>query len=356
MAPEELPPTGPLAPREPTEEQRGRLMALLEALEDLPRVLVLTHDNPDPDALAAAAGLGFLLERVAGVEPTLAFGGIVGRAENRALIQEMPVQFRRIETLEGAGKLPVALVDTQPRSGNNSLPAGRIASVILDHHPMRPETEVATFADVRPGYGASASMVVEYLRAAELEPERWLATSLFYGVQSETMDLGRDVSPADVDASLFLYPRSDPAAIARIRHARVPRGYLRSLHAALTRARRHGPVAVVPLGGMDYPDMVAEIADLFMHVEGVEWTVAVGRYGQELLLSLRTYDPRAHAGRLVRKVIGDRGSAGGHGGLAGGRINVRSLAEEEAAALRDELLRELLAELDAPSESSELLL
>lgn len=343
----EPPPAGPLEPQETTPDQRVRVAELLTAVEDSDRVLVLTHDNPDPDALASAAALGFLLQAAGGLETTLAFGGIIGRAENRALVQEMGVKFQRIDRFEEPAGTSIALVDTQPRTGNNSLPPGRIASIVIDHHPPRPETEAATFVDVRPEYGASCSILVEYLRAAELEPDRSLATALFYGVQSETMDLGREVSPADVDASVYLYPRSDPAAISRIRHASVPPGYLRSLHEALAQARRHGRVIVAPLGRMDYPDMVAEIADLFMHVEGVDWTVAIGRYGDQLLLSLRTYLPHAHAGSVVRKVIGDRGTAGGHGGLAGGQVNVRQLSEEETLELRDELLAELLAELDA---------
>lgn len=343
----EEPSAGPLEPQETTPDQRVRLAELLSAVEDADRVLVLTHDNPDPDALASAAALGFLLESAGGLETTLAFGGIIGRAENRALMQEMGVKFQRIERLEEVAGTSIALVDTQPRTGNHSLPPGRIASIVIDHHPPRPETEAATFVDVRPDYGASCSILVEYLRAAELEPDRGLATALFYGVQSETMDLGREVSPSDVDASLYLYPRSDPAAISRIRHASVPPGYLRSLYEALAQARRHGRVIVAPLGRMDYPDMVAEIADLFMHVEGVDWTVAIGRFGDQLLLSIRTYAPDAHAGSIVREVIGDRGMAGGHGSLAGAQVNVRQLSEEEAKRLRDEILGDLLAELGA---------
>lgn len=339
--------------RETTDDQRLRLARLLEAVEDAERVLVLTHDNPDPDALASAAGLAFLLERLAGLSSKVAFGGIIGRAENRALMGEMAVKFERMDLLEEPASTPIALVDTQPRSGNNSLPPGRIASIVIDHHPLRPETDAATFVDVRPDYGASCSIIVEYLRAAELEPEPWLATALFYGVQSETMDLGREVSPADIDASFYLYPRSDPAAISRIRHARVPPGYLRSLRDALSEARRYGSVIVVPLGRMDYPDMVAEIADLFMHVEGVECAVALGRYGDQLLLSVRTYDPDAHAGSLVREVIGERGSAGGHGGMAGARLDVRQMSEEEVVEAREALLGDLLAALGADGESPE---
>lgn len=340
--PAPLPETGPLEPEATTYDQAVRLAGLLDAVEDAERVLILTHDNPDPDALASAAALAFLLERAAEVTTLLAFGGIVGRAENRALIQELGRGFLPAGDVDEPTGTLVALVDTQPRTGNNSLPPGRIASVVVDHHPLRPETAVCTFADVRPEYGATSSIMVEYLRAADLEPDRPLATALFYGIQSETLDLGREASPADVSASVYLYPRSDPESISRIRHARVPASYFRAIHDALTEARRYGSVVVAPLGRLAYPDMVAEVADLFMQLEGVEWTVALGRFEDKLLLSLRTFDTSAHAGHLVRTVIGPRGTAGGHGSLAGGQVGLRSLSDEDADALRQEILDEIL--------------
>jgi nanoRNase/pAp phosphatase (c-di-AMP/oligoRNAs hydrolase) len=339
------------APPATPDATASRLARLLEALEEEERVLVLTHDNPDPDALASAAGLAFLLEQRASVSTTIAFGGIVGRAENRALMQELSVKFQRIESLDPAPGTAVALVDTQPRAGNNSLPAGRIASVVVDHHPARPDSTAATFSDIRPEYGASCSMLVEYLRAADLEPERRLATALFYGIQSETMDLGREASLADIEASTYLYPLSDPAAISRIRHARVPASYFRSMHDAYAVARRYGNVVVVPMRRLDYPDMVAEIADLFMQMVGIDWTISMGRFRDHLLLSMRTYDTQAHAGTLVREAIGERGSAGGHGTFAGGQVSIRALSDEEAEALGEEILADLLAALGADDES-----
>ncbi len=334
------------------EEARERLKALLAAVEGDERVVVLTHDNPDPDALASSAALALLIERAAGLPSRIAFGGIVGRAENRALIQELGVSFERIEELDIPASAAIALVDTQPRAGNNALPPGRIVSVVLDHHPPRPDTVAAQFADIRPEFGAGASMLVEYLRAAGIEPERPLATGLFYAIQSETQDLGREASSADVEASTYLYPRSDPAAISRIRHARVPASYFRTLHEALGVARLHGRVIAVPVGTLPYPDLVAEVADLLLQMHGIDWTIVAGRYRDRLLVSVRAHDPNAHAGMLVREAIGDRGSAGGHGTFAGGQVDVRGLREEDVAALRDGVLDDLLAAVGAdPAES-----
>lgn len=338
-------PEPPRTPGEPEPDHAVQLANLLAAVEDAENVVVLTHDNPDPDALASAAALARLLEETAGVTTTLVFGGIVGRAENRALIEELGLSFRRVGQADFGGAAPVALVDTQPRTGNNSLPKGRIANVVIDHHPLRPETGAATFVDVRPAYGASCSIMVEYMRAAGVEPPRSLATALFYGIQSETMDLGRDVSEADVQASVYLYPRSDPGAVSRIRHARVPAGYFQTLHEALDAACRFGGVICIPMGRLDYPDMVAELADLFMRVEGVEWTAASGRYHDDLLLSVRTYRPDAHAGRLVRRTVGERGTAGGHGMVAGAQVPIGNRSDDEVRELVGSVFADLRTEL-----------
>jgi len=347
VGPSATPDPPAITPLDQAADQAQRLAGLLETVEDGERVLILTHDNPDPDALASAAALSFLLEHTASVETTVALGGIVGRAENRALVQELGLEYQRIEQLDASRNTLIALVDTQPRAGNNSLPAGRIASVVIDHHPPRPETTAATFVDIRPDYGASCSMLVEYLRMADLEPTPELATALFYGIQSETMDLGREACESDVEASVFLYPRSDPAAIARIRHARVPASYFRSMHEALAVARRYDNVVTIPLNTLAYPDMVAEMADVFMQMAGVDWTIALGRYRDQLLFSVRTYKSDAHAGSLAQLAVGDRGSAGGHGSLAGGQVDIKRMSETEVAAVRDELLKALLAELGA---------
>ncbi|MFQ5745932.1 MAG: bifunctional oligoribonuclease/PAP phosphatase NrnA [Gemmatimonadota bacterium] len=331
----------------------SRVAELVGVLEGADRVIVLTHDNPDPDAIASAAGLAFLIEALADVPVSPAFGGIVGRAENRALLEELDAGFERPDSVDAAPGTLIALVDTQPRAGNNALPEGRIASVVVDHHPPRTELSATGFADVRPEIGACATIIVEYLRAAGLEPDRRLATSLFYGIQSETLDLGREVSEADIEASVYLYPRTDPAAISRIRHARVPPDFFRSIHDGLERAWRSDGVICIPAGRLPYPDMVAQLADLFMRVKGVDWVIASGRFHDDLLFSLRTYDVSAHAGELVQKVLAGRGPAGGHGTMAGARVDVRHLGDDDYEELVRSLFVDFCAALGVSEEPRE---
>lgn len=349
-APEDAPAEpGPQNPRRPTAEQTARLSDLLRAVEGTDRVYILTHDNPDPDGIASSAALAYLLERTAGKQTSVLFGGIVGRAENRALMDELGIEFSRVETTELDPSALVALVDTQPRTGNNSLPQGRIATIVIDHHPETPASQAAAFVDIRPEYGACCSMMTEYLRIAKLEPDRRLATALFYGIQTETMDLGREVSEADVSSSLFLYPRSDPAATSRIRHPSLPMALFHAIHYGLEYGWRREGLVCVPLGRLAYPDLGAQLADLFVRGEGVTWAAVAGRYGDQLLVSLRTFDPTAHAGELVREIVGERGSAGGHGTMAGASLDVRTLSEDEYDSLLGSLFNDFSAALGVGS-------
>jgi nanoRNase/pAp phosphatase (c-di-AMP/oligoRNAs hydrolase) len=259
--------------------------------------------------------------------------------------------FERIEGFEFRPGDAFALVDAQPGAGNNAVPEDARLAAVIDHHPEREVPRKAVYHDVRPSYGACATMIVELLRAGGLEPARPLATALFYGIQSETLDLGRETSEPDVEASVHLYPRIDSDALSRIRHARAPRALFRSLHDGLENAWYRGGVVYVPGGRLAYPDLVAQLADFVLRVQGVEWVVAVGRYGDDLLVSVRADEPRAHAGVWVREIVDGRGPAGGHGQMAGARVPVIGKTDEQVEELVEDLFErfsELAGVADEP--------
>src|SRR5438105_12493299 len=100
---------------------RDRLRKLLAVARAHHRALILTHDNPDPDAVASACGLAFLLSESAGISATAAYGGIIGRAENKALLRVLHLPIQPIARVETDRHDLVCLVDTQPEVGNYSL-------------------------------------------------------------------------------------------------------------------------------------------------------------------------------------------------------------------------------------------
>ncbi len=325
--------------------QRLKLERLIQYARGHKRALVLTHDNPDPDSIASAVALAHLLDRMAGVEAVVAYGGIVGRAENRALVRVLKLPVVPISRVVFEDHDLICMVDTQPEQGNHSLPARHFPDVVIDHHPERPETRLAPISDVGELVGATSTVVVEYFRASGLEMPPAIATALYYGIKADTRDLGRQTTPADVDAYLWLFPIVDKEALGEIEHPRLPLEYFRLYHTAIERAVVYDHAVVCDLEEIYAPDMVAEVAERFLFLEDVKWSLAFGEYEGQLYFSLRTSDRRMNAGRLIRDVIEEKGgSAGGHGSMAGARVPLRGLGPPARARFEQELVQRFLKE------------
>jgi nanoRNase/pAp phosphatase (c-di-AMP/oligoRNAs hydrolase) len=325
----------------------GELERLFNAMDKVATVLILPHNDPDPDAIASAVALRHLLMETLNVESTIAYGGIVGRAENRALLRYLGQPLRPLADADLAAKVPVALVDTQPGAGNNALPAGSDVALVIDHHTWRELTSLATYADVRPETGATSTILSEYLQEAGLEPQPSLATALFYGIKTDTMGLSRGAGPADAAAYFYLQPRIDVKALVEIEYAQVPASYFKSFDAALLAARVYDGVVFAYVGVMAYPDMTAEMARLLLRLEQSRWIICLGVYQNILILSVRTQSPVGRSEELVQAIVGDEGTAGGHGPSAGGQIPLKGRDPEQVV---DELRERVLRVLRVPPE------
>lgn len=342
----------------PSDGVQQRVEDLLAAVAGGSRALICTHDNPDPDSIASAFALGRLLEVRAGIPFTLTYGGVLGRAENRAMVRLLKVPLVPITRVDLEEFDVVGLVDTQPEVGNHSLPAEHCVGkrvICIDHHPARLLSKNAAFCDVGGDYGATSTALTAYLDAARVVPEPSLATALFYGIKSDTRDLGREVSAADVWAYSHLASLTDMSLVSAIEHPRLPRAYFAVLMRAIHRAQITDNVVDVDLGEVYIPDMVPETADRLVQAEGVRWSIVVGEHDGNIYCSIRVNDRRFSAGKLVRELIKQypEGSAGGHGSMAGMRIPLPSRAQPRASRTRARrtLLKKLKQELGLPSDA-----
>jgi nanoRNase/pAp phosphatase (c-di-AMP/oligoRNAs hydrolase) len=332
---------------QPTSQEPGRRLELLgSAVRDASRVLILPHNNPDPDAIASAVALRYLLAQQFGIASKVLYKGVIGRAENRALIRYLGRPLARLVSNEQLGSSALMLVDTQPTFGNSAVDQTTPIEGVIDHHPPDvARTVVAPFIDIRPDVGATATLLTEYLQTAGITPPRQVATALFYGIKTDTLGLMRGVSEADIAAYLYLQPHVDVPALIEIEHAQVPVDYFQQLNQTVRAARVYQHAVIAQLGVMAYPDLVGEMADLLLRLDGMSWSFCMGQYNDALILSVRTRDRQGGAGRLARAIIGANGSAGGHGMLAGGHIKIDG---QDPATLERELEQRILQALDMP--------
>jgi nanoRNase/pAp phosphatase (c-di-AMP/oligoRNAs hydrolase) len=309
------------------------------------KVLIVAHDNPDPDSLAAAMALKHLLLKINGQDATITYGGVIGRGENRAMAHELEINAVHFDTIELSQFQVVCMVDTQPGTGNNSFPADQSVHLVIDHHPVRDICSTCRWVDVRENYGASATILLEYLLAHDVSFGTKLATILFYAIKSETQDLGRDWVKADREAYLYLLPLANNRILYKVTHPKVPREYFFSYNRAIENSRLYDDVLVFNLYTIDNPDIVAEMAEFLLRMEGVEVVLGMGRYQDDEILSLRSSLPEINAGETIRGVLNGLGTAGGHHTTAGGQIRPMTGNDAVLKELELSLSKRLLEQL-----------
>ena len=326
------------------------LDALHAALAGATQVLILPHTNPDPDAIASAVALRALLVQQFNLAVHVGYRGVIGRAENRALVRYLGHPLRQVRLQDIQTAAAVVLVDTQPGAGNCAATPTAAVRAVIDHHPARGDTPRDAFVDLRPTTGATATIVTEYLQATGFPLARPLATALFYGIKSDTLGLIRDTSAADIAAYLYLQPQIDPAALMAIEQAPVPVGYFRQLNAAIQAAHIYEDVVIVNLGRLMYPDLAAELADWLLRLEGMQWSLCLGVYERMVVFSLRTRQVQGGAGQVAQAAVEGTGSAGGHGMVAGGQVPVRA---GQAAVIIAAITERVLGRLGKSAASAE---
>lgn len=317
---------------------------LFELLAGKQRLLVLTHTNPDPDSLASGLGLRYLVKERFGMDSAFALNGRIMRAENKEMVRCLDIDLTPMEDLRISNYDCLAVVDTQPGFGHTILPEGREIDIVIDHH-VGPEEGYArqpTFVDVRTDIGATSSLVTHYLREAGLTPTQRVATALYYGIKTDTADLSRNVSQLDEDAYAYLGPMLDRSWLASISCPALPPAYFCALRQALNNVRVYENVVLCSLGKIQSPEMVAEVADLLLRIQGKDVVFCGGEVGDTYFVSVRTELGGVDAYSLIRDALGGEGSFGGHGSVAGGSVRLPDETERTLKRLERRLERNIL--------------
>jgi nanoRNase/pAp phosphatase (c-di-AMP/oligoRNAs hydrolase) len=272
---------------------------------------------------------------------------MIGRAENAAMTRLLKIETKPASDVSIRDFSVVALVDTQPGTGNNALPRGIVPEIVIDHHvPIYSRTLKAPLHDVRTDYGSTSSILTEYIVDADLNPiDRKVATALLYGIKADTRDLGRETTPKDMEAYLNLFPHVFFKILSRIEHPKVSRCYFKTFEMTINRAVIDRDVVISDLGSIRKPDSLAEMADFLIRIEGVQWALCIGEFRGSIYFSFRTTKRQGNAGLIARKMVLGTGSGGGHNMTAAGKVDLEPQGEGNGRTKTDLLISRFLKEI-----------
>ncbi len=311
--------------------QHGR--ALLEFLdrhrEELSPLLILTHDFPDPDALASAFALQHLAQSAFGISSRIACEGEIGRTENKTMVRLLRIPVRRFRRAWLKQFPAIALVDTQPVFENNPFPRNRRATIVVDQHGSVTPPE-ADFVVVDRDCGATCVIFAQALLAAGAEIPSRVATALAYGILTDTLDLYRAHRADVVQTYLQVLQQTDMRTLARIQNPTRSRRFFATLGKGITGARLFRQLLVSHLGEVETPDLVSQVAEFLLAYERLRWCLVTGRYRGRLHASLRSTRVDAQAGEVLRSAFNNPRDAGGHGPIAGGSCRISRVGLDTA--------------------------
>jgi nanoRNase/pAp phosphatase (c-di-AMP/oligoRNAs hydrolase) len=332
---------GPLLTEFSRSLTRARVQQYQRYLSDADRVLIMLHNDPDPDAMASGLALRNILRRT---KATAIIGAIQGvtRPENLRMANLLDIHVEAIAPESLTDYDRVAMVDVQPHYFGGLIEK---VDLVIDHHPEQPGY-TAVFKDIRADYGSTSTILTEHLRAVDVNISERTATAMLYAIKSDTLFFSRHTNRVDLEAFSYLYPLSDAALIRKMEGAEIT---LERLDYVM-RAHRGGTltdqVFCAFLGTTLREDFIPYVADFFLQVEDVKWTVVAGIVKDLLIISVRNLGYSRNAGEFVRRYFSDIGSAGGHRAMAKAVIPMRSFREKFGELTGDDVgirLQELVA-------------
>ena len=284
---------------------------------------VLIVINADPDAIASAMAASRLLwRRVLSV--TISHVNTINRPDNLAMLRLLGVSMTPFKDIDLAHYSKIVIVDSQPN--HNEFMEKLPVDVIIDHHP---ETNAkASYSDIRPTYGATASILTEYLRAARITPSVKLATGLFQAIKIDTNSFKGQTLIEDVRAFQYVFRYANTHLARKIEQADLRLDFLKYFKTALrNKSLRKGRV-FVQLGPVVNPDVCVIIADFFMRIVSITWSIVCGTCNKKLIVVFRNDGIRKNAGKVAKESFGQFGSAGGHKNMARAEIALSDLSDQ----------------------------
>jgi len=290
------------------------------------KIGIVTHDEPDPDAISASLGLKTIFQKQ-GISPERIeiFANDVDRIrlETKSLINKVNIGIKPLKKFNSK-KHKLVLVDiASTQQSNVSLHEHPSPELIIDHH--NPESP----------FESSATIITLLMTILGYKINNSLATALHIGIDTDTNNATSEKFSKFDDLAYFkiLPPLIDNELRRKIIHSDLSRKQFQILKNAYGKYCVHNEDGLI-IAGVGYVDKtnkgdIARVADEFLRyarkvfVIGIMEVKSEGKKTGTILhekfvaLSTRSKTGTESAGEISKKVVGQE-AAGGDTAKAGG--------------------------------------
>jgi nanoRNase/pAp phosphatase (c-di-AMP/oligoRNAs hydrolase) len=288
---------------------------------------IVLHTNPDPDGISC----GMALETITKIanpdlQVRLFFDGVIGYQENKALVNILNLKIERLSPEALSECTYLALVDSGGPGVNNGLARDTPVDIIIDHHNEKNVIQPAAFVDIRPKYGACASIMTEYLKTLNIIPDSELATALMCGIRTDTKNFHRNLKSQDLLNAAFLLQYADSDLLEKIMFPQISYETMDVLGQAILNKKTKNGYIFSNVGYVRNRDALPQAADMLVSLEGIIAAVVYGITDEAIIMSGRNRDIRLNLGAVMAETFGSIGDAGGHATMAAASIPLSLLS------------------------------
>ncbi len=317
--------------------------------------LIVMHDFPDPDAIAAACAHK-LISTSFEIETDIIYTGRISHTQNIALVRLLELELVKYE-----GELPrsydaAVFVDNQGTTCVEIVKAleeeNIPALIVVDHHEPQ-ERLKPIFSDVR-SVGAAATIYAEYLAQGLVELDRAdkehvaVATALMHGLIADTANFIR-ARKIDFEAAAFLSQFADSELLIQIMSQARSKQVMAAIHKALDKRVVVENFSIVGIGYLraEDRDAIPQTADFLLTEANVHTAIVYGivrdttanNQEESLVGSMRTAKITINPDEFLKEVFGKdedgRFYGGGKAAAGGFEIPIGFLAGEPDANFPD---------------------
>ena len=284
---------------------------------------VLVVINADPDSIASAMAVKRLLWRKVS-EVCIAYFNKISRPDNLAMIEYTESGLVLLDEIKKENFDRFVVVDSQP--DHNDRFSEFSYDAIIDHHPLTCDN--ATYVDIRSDYGACSTIMTQYIKSKKIKPSARLAAALMLGIKTDTSDFTRQASLKDIRAFQYLYQFADNNIVIKVERAAYTQEDLDFLGSAIKQRKVIHNRVFFHAGNINKPDELVVVADFFLTIVKVNWSVISGIYENKLIIVIRNDGLRKGAGNTVKEAFSMYGSAGGHKTMARAELDLKLIYKE----------------------------